>query len=377
MPAQVIDLKRADDPRDAICRAVEFLAAGKLVALPTETVYGMAASALNPAAVERLIEAKQRGPGKALALAIKSADDALDYVPEMTSLAQRLARRCWPGPLTLVLDDAHPDSVIGRLPARVRDIVVPDGTVGLRVPAHESALQILRLSAGPLVLTSANLSGERDATTAGDVMSELGTHVDLVLDDGPCRFGQPSSVVRVVGNQFEMLREGVINQQTLRRMTVYQVVIVCTGNTCRSPMAEVLLKRRMARRLNCELDALEQHGLSIASAGMAATSGGLANESAVIAMEQLGLDLSHHTSQPVTEHLVRSADLILTMTASHRQSLISQWPYAAPRTFVLGGNNHDISDPVGHPLEVYQVCSQQIDDSLEAWEQRLAKEVAK
>ena len=91
MAPVVIDIQNAEDPRDAIHRAVAALAAGNLVAVPTETVYGIAASALSEDAVERLLDAKQRD-GKPLALAIKSADDALDYVPSMSPLAQRLAR---------------------------------------------------------------------------------------------------------------------------------------------------------------------------------------------------------------------------------------------------------------------------------------------
>ncbi|MDG2012964.1 MAG: Sua5/YciO/YrdC/YwlC family protein, partial [Pirellulaceae bacterium] len=154
MPPVVIDLTKAVDPRDVIHRVVAALADGKLVALPTETVYGVAASALSTDAVNRLLDAKKRD-GKPLTLAIKSADDALDYVPDMSPLAQRLARRCWPGPLTMVLPESHDDSVITRLPKEVQSVIKLDGKVGLRVPGHGLTLQTLRLSAGPLVLSSA------------------------------------------------------------------------------------------------------------------------------------------------------------------------------------------------------------------------------
>src|SRR5688572_1746946 len=111
MPAALIDLRTAEDPRDVVHRAVQALAEGKLVAFPTETVYGVAASAINAKAVERLGEIKQRREGHPFTLAIKSAEDAIDYVPLLPPLAQRLTRRCWPGPVTFVLDDDHPESL--------------------------------------------------------------------------------------------------------------------------------------------------------------------------------------------------------------------------------------------------------------------------
>jgi tRNA threonylcarbamoyl adenosine modification protein (Sua5/YciO/YrdC/YwlC family) len=108
MPPAVIDIRNVDDSRDVVHRAVQALAEGKLVAFPTETVYGVAASALDAGAVEKLVEAKGRQSGHPLALAVKSLDDARDYAPDMPALGERIARRCWPGPLTLVVDCKHP-----------------------------------------------------------------------------------------------------------------------------------------------------------------------------------------------------------------------------------------------------------------------------
>src|SRR5687768_8773878 len=117
MSPVVIDVANADDPRDVVHRAVQALAEGKLVAFPTETVYVLAASALSESGVTRLLaHTTPTGNVPSLTLAIKSADDALDYVPELSPLARRLARRCWPGPVTLVLADDHPDSVVKQLP---------------------------------------------------------------------------------------------------------------------------------------------------------------------------------------------------------------------------------------------------------------------
>jgi protein-tyrosine phosphatase len=371
MSAVVIDLQVVEDQRDVVHRAVEALAAGQLVAFPTETVYGVAASALNEQAVDRLLAAKGRQTGHPLSLAIKSSDDAWDYIPGMSPLAERLARRCWPGPVTLVLDDNDPDSVTKRLPDSIRQIVCPEGSIGLRVPAHPVILSVLRLSAGPLALSSANRSGEPDAVTAEQVLDALGDKVALVLDDGRSKLAQPSSVVRVRDNQWQVLRAGVLNETTLKRLASYMLLFVCTGNTCRSPMAEVLMRDRLAKRLSIEPDQLEDHGLMVMSAGIAAMAGGRASVEASHIMNERALNLDQHESQPLSDRLVRFADLILAMTRSHREAILAQWPAAGPRTFVLGNNQGDVSDPIGGPAEVYRQCADQIDAFLTPWIERL------
>ena len=360
MPPVVIDVHNADDLRDVIHRAVQALAEGELVAFPTETVYGLAASALDADAVTGLVELKRRGPAHPLALAIKSADDALDYVPDISHLGRRLARRCWPGPVTLVLGDNHPDSLLRQLPEKVQKCVVPANTLGLRVPAHRLILEVLQLMAGPLALTSANRTGQPDAVTAQQVIDQLGDGVHLVLDDGTSQFGQPSSVVQVEKNRLRVLREGVVSASTLRRLTNFMVLLVCTGNTCRSPMAEVLLKKQLADRLQCELGELQDQGVDVLSAGIAAAAGGRPSSGAVTAMQEKGLDLSEHFSQPVTARLVQHADLILTMTRSQREAVISHCPEAASRTHVLSTDERDVSDPVGGSVDVYRECAEQI-----------------
>ena len=120
MAPVVIHVNSAQDARDVVHRAVQSLAEGKLVVFPTETVYGLAVSALNADAVERLARVKSRKEGQALTLAVRSAEEAIDYVPRCCVLGRRLARRCWPGPVTLVLPDNDPDSLIRRLPESVQ-----------------------------------------------------------------------------------------------------------------------------------------------------------------------------------------------------------------------------------------------------------------
>jgi tRNA threonylcarbamoyl adenosine modification protein (Sua5/YciO/YrdC/YwlC family) len=374
MPPAVIDLRTADDPRDVVHRVVQALAEGKLVALPTETVYGVAANALHEKAVERLLAVKGRPETNPLTLAIKSAESAWDYVPRMPPLAARLARRCWPGPITLVLQYDRADSLVRQLPPTVQKAVAPGDTIGFRVPAHDLVLSVLRLTAGPLALSSANRSGKQDAVSAQEVAAAFGNDIDLIIDDGRSKFGQSSSVVRVDSNRLTILRSGVINEATLNRLASFLVLFVCTGNTCRSPMAECLMKHHLSEYLHCKPTELEEHGVLVMSAGVSAMASGKAASEAVAVMQERGLDLTSHESQPVTDRLVRFADVILTMSNSHRQALLAQWPDVAPRVHLLANQRGEIVDPFGGAIEDYRTCAEDIYTHMDAWVQEFARQ---
>lgn len=369
--ANVVDLQRAEDPRDIVHRAVQVLAEGGIVGVPTETVYGLAACGLSEGAVQRLVDLKRRGDDAPMALAISSASAAWDYLGDASPLARRLARRCWPGPVTLVVPCDSPDSAASRLPAGVRKRVISsDGCLGFRVVAHPIFEQLHRFIAGPIVLSSANPSGQPAPTTGAAMAKLFGDSVPLLLDDGPTRYGGPSTVVRVDGNKIRILREGVVETAAIKQFTKPLLVIVCTGNTCRSPMAEALLRERF-RKLTGREDAV-----GVVSAGINAVAGDPAATSAVEVMGRRGLDLTGHASQPMTEQLLQLADVILTMTRGHREMLLARFPEAADRVYTLRIDGGDISDPVGCPTDVYEACADQIDAELDRWMERLQPQLA-
>jgi protein-tyrosine phosphatase len=358
--AEVLPWHGTAQPEEVVRRAAAALAEGRLVGFPTETVYGIAANALIPEAVARLTTSKGRPVEKALTVAIPDAAAAAVWVPDMSPLGQRLARRCWPGPVTLVFGTGLEHGLLDQLPEEVRRRISPKGTLGLRVPAHPAILETLERVSFPVVLTSANRSGEPAATTAAEVQAALGEELDLLIDDGTCHFKQASTVVEVAGDSWRILREGVVTEEELRRLTPCVIAFVCTGNTCRSPMAEALCKRLLAERIGCTVTELPERGYVVLSAGVAAVRGAGASPEAVAAVQELGGDLTGHASRPLTAALAAQADYLVAMTRSHLEILHTHAEYLAGEPRLLSPHGDDIADPFGGDLAVYQECAKQI-----------------
>jgi len=191
----------APDLPAAIAEAVELLRAGGIVAVPTDTVYGIAADMALPDAIERLFAAKGRPPEKAVAVLLADAAQA-DELGVLNPAATVLAERFWPGGLTLVLP-VRPEA---RLP---RVLAGGAPTIGVRVPNHPTP-RALAAVLGPLPTTSANRSGEADARDAREILERLGDSLALVLDGGPIRGGPASTVVDCTLEWPSILREGAI-----------------------------------------------------------------------------------------------------------------------------------------------------------------------
>jgi len=192
-----------------VVRAAGILRAGGLVGMPTETVYGLAANALDACAVAKVFAAKGRPTFDPLIVHLADVSELPAVVSAVPPLAWRLAESCWPGPLTLVLPRAAsvPDLVTSGLPG-----------VGVRIPAHAMAQRLLREAGCPLAAPSANPFGGISPTTAAHVMAGLGGRVDYVLDGGPCRVGVESTVVSLMGEIPVLLRPGGVGPERLAEL---------------------------------------------------------------------------------------------------------------------------------------------------------------
>jgi L-threonylcarbamoyladenylate synthase len=237
-------------------------------------------------------------------------------------------------------------------------------TLGVRCPDDAVAGALLAEVGVPIVAASANRAGNPPPRSAEGVLAELDGAIALLLDGGWTRYSRPSTVVRLDARGYHVLREGVIDERTLKRFGSLNILFVCSGNTCRSPMAAALCRRLIANRLGCGLNELERYGVRVLSAGVHGFGGGPASTGAVEALAARNLDLSDHTSRALDVETVQQADHIFGMTRDHVDAVVAMAPGATGKTTLLAGEA-EISDPFGGPPAAYEECAARLEAALE------------
>ena len=367
MPAETIQLDGAAQGEEIAGRAAEVLAGGGLVVFPTETVYGVGAAIASTKGYEALRRLKQRPDDHPFAVHHDSAGAAERYIDVSNPRLQRLTRKVLPGPVTLVVD--VDDELIHKrlrslgLAPEARDRLYWGNTVGLLCPDHPLARQILAATDSPVVASSANRRGQPAPRDAAEAAEALGSVVDLVVDGGPCRFGLPSTVVQVSGvgpdAEITVKRSGVYDERFIGKLLRWTMLLVCTGNTCRSPMAEAIARDALAQERSVAVKDLESTGVRVISAGVGAGEGQPASAAAVAAMQKMGLDLTRHRAGRLTPQMVQEADVIYCMTEAHLQAVLRLSAAARDKTFLLDASG-DIEDPIGSGPTTYQRCAEVI-----------------
>ena len=324
--------------------ALEVLRDGGVVAFPTETVYGLCVDPDNPEAVKRLYELKGRDAGKACAYLLGDIEDARSLSPEFPRPARRLADSFWPGPLTLVVPGTRP----GR-------------RVGMRLPSVPVARALARQFGRPLLQTSANVSGEPAALNAAGIMRSFGDRIDLLLDAGRAEGGTGSTVVACDGPKFEILREGAIPAAEITAAAVERIVLVCTGNICRSPTAEQMLRDITADRISCAPADLPRCAFEFSSCGTHGWSDAEAPDEAIKAAGEIGYDLSAHRSRPYSLETLGTADRVWCMSAAHVESLENYFQERPCVLELLDPRGSDVADPFRRSMRVYRKTARQIE----------------
>jgi protein-tyrosine phosphatase len=350
----------------AVCKTVDVLQEGGVVVVPTETVYGLAARLGDRQAVRQVIELKGRNAQHPFALAFPNIDAIEDICPEMSPLARRLARRCLPGSVSLVLD-VPPQSMFWKLPQEIQQAVSLQSTICCRIPDHPLLLTVLGEINEPIVLTSANKTGCGESTNVDQIIADLGDGINLLLDDGSLTSPKPSTIVKINGNDYTILREGAIKSETIQRLAAFMILFVCANNTSQSPMAEYLCEHMLAEHLHCSPSTLEHRGIVVLSAGLSAIAdaGHPASAHAAEVLKEHGLDLSKHRSLLLNETHIRFADVIFTMTRSHREEILSKWHNVDSRLNVLRTDGGDITDPKKKSASAIQSCAEQIREAID------------
>ncbi len=370
METRVIQVRSDEEAAEAAALGAHALKEGKLVGFATETVYGIAAMATGVETMDRLRELKSR-PERPFSVHLGRPEDVSCYVRDVPPPARRLIEKAWPGPITLLLptDGALADERLQA--AGMHDVLCMDNHIGLRCPQGVVCQKMLSAVEDPVVVPSANLPGENPPRNAEEVLERLAGRIDLLIDSGPCRYGKNSTIVRCNGDGWEVVRKGIFDSRTIRRLLQRTILFVCTGNTCRSPVAAGLAGKLLAERLGAAASELDKKGVSIVSAGLWAVNGHRATPEAIQAARKLGVDIANHRSQELTVELINSADLIFCMTDFHVAAVCRLVPSAAGRVRRLD-RKADISDPIGGGADVYRRTAERIKGAIE---QALDKEV--
>jgi protein-tyrosine phosphatase len=369
MSSEVIRPRTDAEHLAAAEKAAQALQDGRIVILPTETVYGVAARITHPGAMERLRDIKGRPTGaKPFSVHIGRKEDASRYVNRMVPIAERLIRKAWPGPLALVLpvEDRGKTPIAEVVPANLLDEIFFENTIGLRCPDDPVTTRALADVPHPVVAASANRPGNAPPSTAEAALAELQGQVDLIIDTGATRYIKPSTIVKIAPDgAWQLLRTGVFDERAIRRLASNTILFVCSGNTCRSPMAEALCKRMLAERLGISPDKLGEAGYEVLSAGVGAVGGIPASANAIEAVRRAGADLACHRSRPITPDLIRQADRIWTMCQHHSDAVLRLVPEARSKVERLDPRQ-DIQDPAGSDIGEYVQCLERIRTALEA-----------
>ena len=364
MKTEVVTIQSPAD-REAIRRIGRLLRDGAIVAVPTETVYGLAAKA-EKEVIARLDRLKGRPADKHYTLHIGSAEALNRYVPRPPLQARKLMRHLWPGPLTIIfeLDTSSLEEIQNMLPTQTYEWLCRDGTLGVRYPDHPVTCALLTEALAPIVAPSANPSRQRPAVSADEAARYFDGQIAAVIDSpGSCRYQGASTVARTGRRGLEVLREGAFSREDIVKAGTVHILFICTGNTCRSPMAEALCRKYLADKFNCGLDAVRERGYSIESAGIAAFEAMPASRHALEISREKHTPLESHRSRGLTDEMIVRADLIFAMTPSHLQTVIAAVPEAKDKCFLLDPSSA-IPDPVGQDIAVYRACAGHIERCL-------------
>lgn len=336
-PLEKIHIDPANIDENSIKKVASFIRQGKIVALPTETVYGLAANLDNKETLLRLYGIKKRPKDMPFTVHIGRPQDVDFFFDCLPVYGYKIIEKFWPGPLTIVYH--RKDSV---------------ETIGVRCPDNKVTSLILEESLCKVVMPSANISGDPPAVSAQEVEKVFSDKIDCIVTSEEPKLKVSSTVLDLSKSPFAILRRGKITKEDIENaVKTRRVLFVCTGNTCRSVMAEYLLKNYLEVRRK---DLAGKIGIT--SCGAHAMDGMPASEGAAQVLADQGIDASKHKAKKITRNLVRSSDIIIVMEKRHRDSVMQAESLGVSRTFLMSSflknYDSDIPDPIGGSKEDYK-----------------------
>lgn len=372
MPRQAAGLHQG-----SVNAAASALKAGGLVVLPTETVYGLAASIATEAsatAFAKLTRVNGRSGAPPWTWHAPSLAAVEAVMHPANALHRRLLRKLLPGPVRLIfpLAEGQGESIekaLGVVPGSLCGLASGQAspTLSVRVPDHQTAREVLAAVGAPVVAERLSSFGIPDPGDDSFEDRARAIGVREWIAEGKTRFGMASTAVALSPSGFHIVEPGALPGHAVERAATRSVLFVCTGNTCRSPMAEAV-----ARHLLETDAALKATGIPtrVESAGVAADEGSPATPEGVDALRELGINPVNHRSRGLTRRQVEDADAVFVMTGSHKAGVLALAPGAADKLKLLDPAGKDIPDPIGAGPAAYRSTAKKL---VEAISKRLAE----
>ncbi|MFA6044514.1 MAG: Sua5/YciO/YrdC/YwlC family protein [Phycisphaerales bacterium] len=359
-------------------RAAAVLRAGGLALLPSETVYGVYAAASGSGvgvaalrALSREPEVKARTyPWTWHAASRERVEEAL---PLKSPLHRRVARVFLPGPVRLHVERTD-EQIRATLDAlRVAPGIIdgefveaPGRVISVRVPDHEATRDVLTRAGGAAIAESAaNFGlGDGQVMTEASVQRAMEIGIGAALVDQPARFGRASTAIRLLaGGGYRIMSVGAIDEREVRARVERRVVFVCSGNTCRSPVAEAIARHLLSNRPHAPGEAPVP--VRVSSAGTSASVGMAMTPESAEALTEMDIDPGRHTSRQLQQEELAGADLVFVMTKQHRRVVEMMMGQRGTPIQLLDPDGADIDDPIGGPLRQYREMAKTVRRAIE------------
>ncbi len=355
------------DPK-IIKAAVDCLESGGLIVYPTDTLYGLGVDVYNREAVNKLFLVKQRDMRRPVSILLKSIQQIKEIFGFTPAHIKEDLEKIFPGRLTCLIKN----DLQKKVP--IFENVNKPGhyleKVGIRIPSDKVSSALVNRYDSPISSTSANISGMENVFSIENVVANFGAELDLILDAGPIPQSKGSTVIDMTKEPYRITRQGDINEDDLlkilgekkivSRRNKFIITFVCSGNICRSPIAEAILKKMITKTK------YRSH-IKVQSAGTLDLPNSQAHDFAISVCSDIDIDLTDHLSQPITKKIVEDSELIFCLAQNHINYLLKRYPQYKNKIFMLKQWNKNqplfipsIADPIGHDLRFFKETYKEI-----------------